>query len=65
MPSTRSLFQPIQRFNKPTIVIRLARISKTRRLSHVYLLIKKAIEKGILDIKLTKMPLARESHGEQ
>jgi hypothetical protein len=61
MPSMWSLFQAIERANQTTIVIRFSRISKTRRLSHIDLLIKKTIQKGVLNIKLSNMPLTRKS----
>jgi hypothetical protein len=46
-------------------VTRFIRISKTRRLSDIYLLIHEAIEEGVLNIKLMKMPTMRESHRKQ
>jgi hypothetical protein len=43
-------------------MIRPSRINKARGLSHVNLLIQITMEKGILNVKLTKVPAVRESH---
>jgi hypothetical protein len=59
MPHTRSFLQTIKGLDQVTVIIRLIRINETRRLLHIYLLIKKTIEKGILNVKMAKMPLAR------
>jgi hypothetical protein len=59
MPSAWSLLQTIKRPEQMTVMLRLSRISKTRRLSHIHLLIEKPIEKGILNINLLNVPLTR------
>jgi hypothetical protein len=41
------------------------RILKTRWLSHVNLLLKNTVKKGILDIQLSRLPSMSKSHGEQ
>jgi len=41
-----------------------SRINKTWRLFHVNLLIKNAIEEGIMDIKLMDFPITRNDNGD-
>jgi hypothetical protein len=58
-PGLRSLFETIDSLVKLTDMGRMLRINKTRRLSHENRLLKKAIQEGILDIKLLERPTER------
>jgi hypothetical protein len=56
VPSTRSLLQAIERLVEMKDMVRMIRIHKTERMLTVDDLINIAIEKGILDVKLTNRP---------
>jgi hypothetical protein len=59
-PSTRRLFEIVERLAKKTNMIRRGRILKTRRLLTVDSLIKSPVEKSTFDVKL--MNRSREGH---
>jgi hypothetical protein len=65
MPRTRSLLQAIQSLYKTTEMLRTCRINKAWGLTHINLLLKNTMQKGILDIKLSKEPSTSNSQGEQ
>ncbi|KAK1599849.1 hypothetical protein QYE76_016696 [Lolium multiflorum] len=65
MPGTRSLLETIQGLHQATQVIRTRRINKPRWLTHINLLIKNAMKKGILNIQLAKRPPTSDSHRKQ
>jgi hypothetical protein len=65
MPGTRSLLETIQGLHEATQMIRTIWISKSRRLTHIYLLIKNTMEESILNIQLTKRPTAGDNHRKQ
>jgi hypothetical protein len=46
-------------------VVRTIRIRKSRRMAHIYFLLKNTVKEGILDIQLTKRPTTRNSQREQ
>ncbi|CAL8990194.1 unnamed protein product [Prunus brigantina] len=58
-PSTRCLFEAIECFVELANIRRTSEINETRGLSHVDIFLKKPMEKGIFDIKLTKGPTMR------
>ena len=65
MPCTRSLLEAIQCLHQAAQMIRTIRISKSRRLTHINLLLKNTMEKGILHIQLAKGPTMCDSQREQ
>ena len=62
-PRTWTLFQTIQRLPKTTNPPYLPLSNKPWRLLHIHLLLKVAMKKGILNIKLAKIPTISDSQG--
>ena len=62
-PGPGSLFETIERFMEFTDIGRIGCINITRRLLHVNLFLKVAMEKGIGHIKLLQRPTAADSNG--
>jgi hypothetical protein len=60
-PGTGSLFEIIKSLVKLANVSGVCRISKARRLRHVHVFIKKAMQKCILYINLSKIPTLGDS----
>jgi hypothetical protein len=65
MPGTGHLFKPIEGFDQTTEMLRMSRINKPRRLTHVDLLLKNTMEESILNIKLPNMPTTCDRKREQ
>jgi len=57
-PNLRSLFQAINGFLETAHMMGETGVHKTRRLKHENLLGKNAMQKGILNVKLTNRPFA-------
>ena len=60
-PSTRTLFQTIQKFTKTTHLPYLPLSNKPRRLLHVNFFLKISMYKDILDIKLIRVSIIRSN----
>jgi hypothetical protein len=60
-PGTGSLFETIKSLVKLANVSRVCRIGKARMLRHIHIFIKKSMQKCILYINLSKIPILGDS----
>jgi hypothetical protein len=64
VPRPGSLLQAVERLVKPADMVGASRVDEARWLLTVNLLVKSAMEKGILDIKLMNQPSTRSRNAE-
>jgi hypothetical protein len=64
VPCARGLLEAVERLVKPTDVVRMSRVDEARGLNAVDLLVKIAMEEGILDVQLVHRPRARGGNAE-
>ena len=60
-PSSRGLFETVERLQLPVNMIGMSWIHITKRLNHVNLFPQIAMKEGIADIKLPKRPVELDS----
>lgn len=63
-PSSRCLFESVDGLFEKAHMIWVLRIYETRRLSHIYCLMKVSMKESILNIKLSEGPFLRDGNRE-
>ena len=63
-PSSTSLFKTIKGFMQMTHIMRMIRVNKTRRSTHISRFLRVLMKECILDIKLTNFPFFKRSNSE-